>query len=212
MIPEAGAARGFYRPHSGFPDWQPSTDPQEILDEALVWASKSNRVAVLDRLLRAGANIEADPYRGTPLIWAAACNRTEAAAWLLDHGANVNQKATFGGLLMAKASRLCIWRPRTGTCRWCNCWWNVARIDPLKRISTNPQRRAERLTLAGTRYATTCTRLAGGDGGLQEVAVHAGDHFELDLLGADGFAFADVGAASEQLLGWPGRPCASARL
>ena len=98
LTPEASAARGFYRPHSGFPDWQPSTDPQEVLDEALVWACKSNRVSVLDRLVRAGARIDADPYRGTPLIWAAACNRTEGASWLLDHGANVNQKATFGGL------------------------------------------------------------------------------------------------------------------
>jgi ankyrin repeat protein len=98
LTPEAGAARGFYRPHSGFPDWQPSTDPQEVLDEALVWACKSNRLEVLERLVRAGARLNADPYRGTPLIWAAACNRTEAALWLLDHGANVNQKATFGGL------------------------------------------------------------------------------------------------------------------
>ena len=94
---EAAAARGFYRPHSGFPDWQPSTDPQEVLDEALVWACKSNRVSVLERLLRAGARLDSDPYRGTPLIWAAACNRTEAAAYLLDNGANVNQKGTFGG-------------------------------------------------------------------------------------------------------------------
>jgi ankyrin repeat protein len=98
LTPEACAARGFYRPHSGFPDWLPSTDPQEVLDEALVWACKSNRVTVLERLVRAGAKPDADPYRGTPLIWAAACNRTEAAAWLLDHGANVNQKGTFGGL------------------------------------------------------------------------------------------------------------------
>ncbi|MBZ5683901.1 MAG: ankyrin repeat domain-containing protein [Acidobacteriia bacterium] len=98
LTPEAGAARGFYRPHSGFPEWQPSTDPQEILDEALVWACKSNRVSVLERLSRAGARLDADPYRGTPLIWAAACNRTEAASWLLDHGANINQKGTFGGL------------------------------------------------------------------------------------------------------------------
>ncbi len=98
LTPEAGAARGFYRPHSGFPDWQPSTDRQEVLDEALVWACKSNRVEVLERLLRAGARLDADPYRGTPLIWAAACNRIEAAAWLLDQGANVNQKGTFGGL------------------------------------------------------------------------------------------------------------------
>jgi ankyrin repeat protein len=98
LTPEAGAARGFYRPHSGFPDWRPSTDPQEVLDEALVWACKSNRVSVLDRLAQAGARLDADPYRGTPLIWAASCNRREAATWLLNHGANVNQKGTFGGL------------------------------------------------------------------------------------------------------------------
>jgi len=98
LTPEACAARGFYRPHSGFPDWQPSADPQEVLDEALVWASKSGRLAALERLLRAGARVNADPYRGTPLIWAAVCNRTEAARWLLDHGADINQKATFGGL------------------------------------------------------------------------------------------------------------------
>ncbi len=97
LTSEACAARGFYRPHSGFPDWQPSTDRQEVLDEALVWACKSNRLAVLERLVRAGARLNADPYRGTPLIWAAVCDRTEAVAWLLDHGANINQKATFGG-------------------------------------------------------------------------------------------------------------------
>jgi ankyrin repeat protein len=98
LTPEACAARGFYRPHSGFPDWQPSTDAQEVLDEALVWACKSNRVTVLERLVEAGARVDADPCRGTPLIWAAACNRIEAAAWLLDHGGDVNRKGTFGGL------------------------------------------------------------------------------------------------------------------
>jgi ankyrin repeat protein len=97
LTPEACAARGFYRPHSGFPNWQPSTDPQEVLDEALVWACKSGRLAVLERLVRAGARIDADPYRGTPLIWAAVRNRAETVAWLLDHGANINRKATFGG-------------------------------------------------------------------------------------------------------------------
>ncbi len=95
---EACSARGFYRPHSGFPDWRPSADQQEVLDEALVWACKSGRTEVLARLLRAGARLDADPYRGTPLIWAAWCNRTETAAYLIDQGAAVNQKATFGGL------------------------------------------------------------------------------------------------------------------
>jgi Ankyrin repeats (3 copies) len=94
---EACATQGFYRPHSGFPDWRPSADPQEILDEALVWACKSGRTEVLPRLLRAGARLDADPYRGTPVIWAAWCNRMETAAWLIDHGATVDHKATFGG-------------------------------------------------------------------------------------------------------------------
>lgn len=98
LTPEAGAARGFYRPHSGFPDWQPSSEPQEILDEALVWACKSGRTDVLPRLVRAGARLDADPYRGTPLIWAAVCNRMETAEWLINQGAPIDQKATFGGL------------------------------------------------------------------------------------------------------------------
>jgi ankyrin repeat protein len=98
LTPEACAARGFYRPHSGFPEWTPTADRQEVLDEALVWACKSGRFAVLARLVDAGARLDADPYRGTPLVWAAVCNRPETVNWLLEHGANVNQKATFGGL------------------------------------------------------------------------------------------------------------------
>lgn len=97
LTSEAFAARGFYRPHSGFPDWRPSADPQEVLDEALVWACKSGRTEVLARLVQTGARINADPYRGTPLIWAAVRNHIETAEWLLDHGANIDLKATFGG-------------------------------------------------------------------------------------------------------------------
>ena len=97
LTPEACAARGFYRPHSGFPDWQPSADPQEVLDEALVWAAKSGRTEVMGRLVRAGARLDADPYRGTALIWAAVGNWMETAEWLIEHGASVNRKATFGG-------------------------------------------------------------------------------------------------------------------
>ncbi|HTR39920.1 MAG TPA: ankyrin repeat domain-containing protein [Bryobacteraceae bacterium] len=97
LTPEACAARGFYRAHSGFPDWRPSADAQEVLDEALVWACKSGRTEVLVRLVRAGARLDADPYRGTPLIWAAVRNRLETATWLIDHGADVDRKATFGG-------------------------------------------------------------------------------------------------------------------
>ncbi len=97
LLPEASAARGFYRPHSGFPEWQPSADPQEVWDEALVWACKSGRTEVLPRLVSAGARLDADPYRGTPLVWAAVCNRLETAEWLIDHGAHIDRKGTFGG-------------------------------------------------------------------------------------------------------------------
>jgi ankyrin repeat protein len=93
----ARSGRGFYRPHSGFPVWRPSDGRQEILDEALVWAAKADRVAILPLLVARGAGVDADPYRGTPLGWAATNGRLDAARWLLDHGADVNRRATFGG-------------------------------------------------------------------------------------------------------------------
>jgi ankyrin repeat protein len=77
--------------------WQPTGARQEILDEALVWACKSNRVEILELLVARGARIDADPYRGTPLVWATSCRRLDTVRWLLDHGADVNQCATFGG-------------------------------------------------------------------------------------------------------------------
>ncbi len=95
--PAAGAHRGFYRPHGGFPAWQPSDDPQEILDEALVWAAKSDRVGAIERLVALGADVDADPYRGTPLIWAAANGRVAAIRSLVALGAGVDRRGTFGG-------------------------------------------------------------------------------------------------------------------
>ncbi len=95
---EAGAHRGFYRPHSGFPVWQPSDNPQEILDEAFVYAAKSRRIEAMEFLLQQGANINGNPYRGTALTWVAAgSGDIGTAEWLINHGADVNQKATFGG-------------------------------------------------------------------------------------------------------------------
>jgi len=95
--PAAGAHRGFYRPHGGFPAWQPSDDPQEILDEALVWAAKSDRVEAIERLVELGADPDADPYRGTPLTWAACNGRVAAIRRLVELGADVNARGTFGG-------------------------------------------------------------------------------------------------------------------
>lgn len=93
----AGALRGFYRPHGGFPAWQPSDDPREILDEALSWAARAGRVEAIEALVALGADVAADVYRGTALTWAAAVDRPEAIAALLALGADVDQRATFGG-------------------------------------------------------------------------------------------------------------------
>jgi ankyrin repeat protein len=95
--PRAGTRRGFYRPHGGFPVWQPSDDPQEVLDEALVWAAKSDRVEALPLLVELGARVDADPYRGTPLAWASANGRVGSVRKLIELGADPNRRATFGG-------------------------------------------------------------------------------------------------------------------
>jgi len=97
LTAEATAHRGFYRPHTGFPVWNPSPNRQEVLDEALTYASRNGQVQVLKLLLSMGADINGDPYRGTALIWAVCCKRVEVIEWLLDHGADINRRATFGG-------------------------------------------------------------------------------------------------------------------
>jgi ankyrin repeat protein len=97
LAPEAGAHRGFYRPHSGFPHWEPSDDPQEVVDEALCWAARNDSVDVLDVLVARGADLEADVYRGSALMWAAAQGRLAAVRRLLALGADPNGRSTFGG-------------------------------------------------------------------------------------------------------------------
>jgi ankyrin repeat protein len=97
LSPQAGARRGFYRPHSGFPAWRPSDDPQEVLDEALAWAARSERVKALDVLVARGARLESDVYRGTALAWAAACGRVAAIERLVALGADPSGRASFGG-------------------------------------------------------------------------------------------------------------------
>jgi ankyrin repeat protein len=95
--PQAGAHRRFYRPHGGFPAWQPSDDPQEVLDEALVWAAKSDRLEAIRLLVELGARVDADPYRGTALTWAAVNGRVDGVRTLVELGADPNHRSTFGG-------------------------------------------------------------------------------------------------------------------
>jgi ankyrin repeat protein len=97
LAPEAGAHRAYYRPHSGFPDWRPSDDPQEVLDEALAWAARSDRIEVLQPLVARGARPDADVYRGSALMWAAASGRAGAVRRLIELGADPSGRSTFGG-------------------------------------------------------------------------------------------------------------------
>ena len=97
LAPGAGAHRAYYRPHSGFPDWRPADDPQEVLDEALAWAARSDRVDVLEPLVARGARPDADVYRGSALMWAAASGRAGAVRRLIALGADPSGRSTFGG-------------------------------------------------------------------------------------------------------------------
>ena len=94
---QAGAHRGFYRPHSGFPAWTPRAGAQEVVDEALAYAARSGRTHVLRALVAAGARVDADVYRGTPLIWAASTGRAGAVAELLRLGADPIGRGDYGG-------------------------------------------------------------------------------------------------------------------
>jgi ankyrin repeat protein len=95
--PHGGAHRGFYRPHGGFPAWQPSANPQEVLDEAFVWAAKSDRAEAIRLLIELGARVDADPYRGTALTWAAVNGRIGSVRTLVELGSDPDQRGTFGG-------------------------------------------------------------------------------------------------------------------
>jgi ankyrin repeat protein len=97
LLAGAGAHRAFYRPHGGFPGWRPSDDPQEVLDEALSWAARNDRVGALDVLVARGAAVAADVYRGTALSWAAACGHAASIRRLVALGADPDQRTTFGG-------------------------------------------------------------------------------------------------------------------
>jgi ankyrin repeat protein len=68
-----------------------------VLDEALVWAAKADRIEALLLLVELGARVDADPYRGTPLAWAAANGRVASIRKLVELGADVNERGTFGG-------------------------------------------------------------------------------------------------------------------
>jgi ankyrin repeat protein len=97
LLPNASEGIDFYRPLSIFPTWERTGKRQELLDEALCWAARNNRCESLEVLVRHGASVNSNPYRGTPLLWAIYADRVDAATWLLDHGADPNLRHDFGG-------------------------------------------------------------------------------------------------------------------
>ena len=92
LKPEAREARAFYRPHDEFPEWEPSDERQEILDEALVWAAHNARDdAVLEELIERGADPSAVPYVASGLHYAAWRGDTRVVETLLAKGADASR-------------------------------------------------------------------------------------------------------------------------
>ncbi len=96
MAPHATVGLDFYRPTSEWPTWERDGE-QDVLDEALTWAARNGRVQSMAGLVEHGAQVNSNPYRGTPLLWAIYQDRVEAAAWLLDRGADPDLQHDFGG-------------------------------------------------------------------------------------------------------------------
>ena len=96
LTPQAYVGLGFYAPVF-FPVWNRTGTRQEVLDEALSWASRNNQCGSMAALLELGADVNASAFRGTPLLWACYADKVEAAAWLLDHGADPNLRHDWGG-------------------------------------------------------------------------------------------------------------------
>ena len=86
----------FYAPVF-FPDWQRTCSRQEVLDEALAWASRNNQLGSMASLVDLGADVNANAFRGTPLLWACYADKVDAARWLLDHGADPDLRHDWGG-------------------------------------------------------------------------------------------------------------------
>lgn len=96
LRPEAGHHRGFYRPHSGFPEWHMTDRPQEILDEALTWAARSGRIDAMATLLAHGADVDGAPHNGAALHWAILSHRAEVVDWLIGQGADIDRRVVWG--------------------------------------------------------------------------------------------------------------------
>ncbi|MCY3971656.1 MAG: ankyrin repeat domain-containing protein [Acidobacteria bacterium] len=96
LTPAAHDGLDFYAP-AFFPSWERTLSRQEVLDEALSWAARNNQGGSIEALVKLGADVNANPFRGTPLLWACYSDKVEAAACLLDLGADPDLRHDFGG-------------------------------------------------------------------------------------------------------------------
>ena len=96
LTPGAREGLGFYAPVF-FPSWERTLSRQEVLDEALSWAARNNQCGSIEALVELGADVNANPFRGTPLLWACYSDKVEAAACLIDLGADPDLRHDFGG-------------------------------------------------------------------------------------------------------------------
>lgn len=96
LRPAAREGLGFYAPVF-FPTWDRTLTRQEVLDEALSWGTRNNQCGSIEALVELGANVNANPFRGTPLLWACYSDKVEAAKCLLDLGADPDLRHDFGG-------------------------------------------------------------------------------------------------------------------
>ncbi len=69
----------------------PSSDPAELIGEALVFAAANGRTAVVDHLLGIGADIDARPWCNTTgLHFAVQFGKPDMVRFLIDHGASIS--------------------------------------------------------------------------------------------------------------------------
>ncbi len=104
LSPQAPEGVDFYRLLPIFPEWNRTNSRQELLDEALTWSARNDQCESMAILVEMGADVNANPYRGTPLLWAVYDDRVTAAIWLLDHGADPDLRHDFGGAEHGKSA------------------------------------------------------------------------------------------------------------
>ena len=97
LTPDAAYQVDFYRPIAQFPEWNRTNSQQEILDEALSWSARNEQLVSMSRLVASGANVNSNPYRGTPLLWSIYSDSVLSASWLIEQAADPNLKHNFGG-------------------------------------------------------------------------------------------------------------------